>query len=268
MSDSHSGFAQRYGPWALVAGASEGLGEQFARQLAKRGLNVVLVARREGVLESVAGAIERDFGVETRSCGVDLAGVDAVGAIEAATSDLEIGLLVYNAALSIIGPFFGEPLERRLAELEVNCVKPLALLHLFGRSMQERGRGGVLLMSSLASLQGSPNISHYGATKAWSRILAEGIWGELRAAGIDVLACCAGATRTPKYLADRPEEMSGFVPEMEPAEVVAQALEQLGRGPSMIPGRVNRLAAFFMQRLLSRRAAVLMMKRASESVGV
>lgn len=79
-----------------------------------------------------------------------------------------------------MGPFFAEPVERHLVELEVNCVKPLVLLHRFGRPMQERGRGGVLLMSSLASLQGSPNIAHYGATKAWSRILAEGLWGELR----------------------------------------------------------------------------------------
>ena len=174
MSVSNSEFSRRYGPWALVAGASEGLGEQFARQLASRGLNVVLVARREEVLRDVASAIEKSFGVEVRQCAVDLADADALRVIEAATSDLEIGLLVYNAALSIVGPFFAEPLERRLAEMEVNCVKPLALLHLFGRKMVERGRGGLLLMSSLASLQGSPNISHYAATKAWSRILAEG----------------------------------------------------------------------------------------------
>jgi short-subunit dehydrogenase len=177
-------------------------------------------------------------------------------------------LLVYNAAASIVGPFFAEPVERHLVELEVNCVKPLVLLHRFGRPMQERGRGGVLRMSSLASLQGSPNIAHYGATKAWSRILAEGLWGELRASGIDVLACCAGATRTPGYLVGRPETGGGFVPEMEPADVAAQALARLGSAPSMIPGTINRLAAFFMQRLLSRRASVLMMKRASESVGV
>ncbi len=268
MSASTSEFSQRYGPWALVAGASEGLGEQFSRQLAARGLNVVLVARREEVLREVAGAIEKDFGVEARCCAVDLAGADAVPAIEAATSDLEIGLLVYNAAVSIVGPFFAEPLEGHLTELEVNCIKPLALLHLFGRPMRERGRGGVLLMSSFASLQGSPNIAHYSATKAWSRILAEGLWGELREAGIDVLACCAGATRTPGYLTHRPESTGGFVPEMEPADVAEQALTHLGSVPSMVPGAKNRLAAFFMQRLLSRRAAVLTIKRASQSVGV
>ena len=266
MSVPTSEFLRRYGPWALVAGASEGLGEQFARQLAERGLNLVLVARRAEVLRGVASAIEKDCGVEVRHCVADLAGADAVPAIESATSDLEIGLLVYNAALSILGPFFAAPLERHLSELEVNCVKPLALLHLFGRPMQERGRGGVLLMSSFASLQGTPNIAHYGATKAWSRILAEGLWGELREAGIDVLTCCAGATRTPGYIAYRPETTGGFVPEMEPAEVAAQALAKLGSVPSMIPGTMNRLAGFFMQRLLSRRAAVLAVKRASPSM--
>jgi short-subunit dehydrogenase len=262
-------FKERYGPWALIAGASEGLGEQFARQLASRGLNLVLIARRAEVLRRLAAEIAEAHGVEVRDLAVDLAGEGAVPAIEQATANLEVGLLVYNAAVSVIGAFLGKPIEQHRAELEVNCRKPLELTHLLGRPMQQRGRGGIVLMSSLAGSQGSPFIAHYGATKAWNRVFAEGLWGELREQGVDVLACCAGATRTPGYLADRPSDGgSGYVPEMEPGDVVAEALAELGRTPSMIPGRVNRLASFFMQRLLPRGTAVTAMGRASRRAGV
>jgi short-subunit dehydrogenase len=268
MSDSAAVFAGRYGPWALVAGASEGLGEQFARPLAARGLNVVLIARRAGVLRTLADDVTRAHAVEVRELVLDLARADAVAEIERATADLEIGLLVYNAAVSTVGAFLDHPIESYLAELEVNCRKPLELSHRFGCSMAERGRGGILLMSSLAGSQGSPYLSHYGATKAWNTVLAEGLWGELGGRGVDVLACRAGATRTPRYLADTGGGGSAFVPEMEAEEVVAEALASLGRTPSMIPGRANRLASFLMQRLLSRRAAVTLMGRASRSAGV
>jgi short-subunit dehydrogenase len=124
-------------------------------------------------------------------------------------------------------------------------------------------------MSSLAGSQGSPYIAHYGATKAWNTVLAEGLWGELRGRGIDVVACRAGATRTPRYLADTGgASRSAFVPEMEPTGVVREALASLGRTPSMVPGRANRLASWLMQRLLPRRSAVALMGRASRSAGV
>ena len=145
----------------------------------------------------------------------------------------------------------------------------LELAHYFARPMAQRGRGGILLMSSLAGTQGSPFIAHYGATKAWNTVMAEGLWGELGEHGIDVLACRAGATRTPKYLKDSGEESrSAYVPEMEPEDVAAEALAALGRTPSMVPGRANRLVAGLMQRLLPRRTAVSVMGRASRSVGV
>jgi short-subunit dehydrogenase len=266
---SNTEFQQRFGRWALVAGASEGLGAQFARQLATRGLNLILVARRGELLRDLAAEIAKTHGVEVRDAAVDLASEGAVAAIQRATEDLEVGLLVYNAAVSVTGRFFETPRERHLAELDVNCRRPLELTHLLGRPMQQRGHGGILLMSSFAGFQGSPNLSHYAATKAWSRIFAEGLWGELREHGIDVMACCAGATRTPGYLADRPQDTaSSFVPEMEPGDVAAEALAALGSKPSMIPGRMNRVLSFFMQRLLPRRTAIEAIARASRSVGV
>lgn len=267
MSDPS--FANRYGPWALVAGASEGIGEHFARQLAARGLGLVLVARRADVLATLADELADAHGIEVRTIELDLGSADATSRIQAVTADLEVGLLVYNAAVSIIGSFLDHTIEEYAAELEVNCRRPLELTHHFAGLMGARSRGGILLMSSLAGSQGSPFISHYGATKAWNLVLAEGLWGELADRGIDVLTCRAGATRTPKYLRSKGvEKGSGFVPEMEPAAVVDEALAALGKSPSIVPGRVNRLAAGLLQRLITRRAAVSVMGRASRSAGV
>ena len=262
-------FAQRYGPWALVAGASEGMGEQYARQLASRGLNLVLVARRGEVLEALAKDLAKPGEVEVRTLALDLGKPEALAEIQNATADIEVGLLVYNAGLSLIGSFLQRPVEEYREEQEVNCRRPLELVHHFAGPMAKRRRGGILLMSSLAGSQGSPFISHYGASKAWNTVFAEGLWGELGEHGIDVLACRAGATRTPKYLRDSGDESrSAFVPEMEPAEVVSEALAALGTTPSMVPGRANRLAASLMQRILPRRMAVTVMGRASRSAGV
>ena len=262
------GFRDRYGPWALVAGASEGLGAQFATQIAARGLNLVLLARRAHELAVLGDAVAAEHGVEVRALALDLADPEAVGAAKRETDDLEIGLLVYNAALSCIGPFLDAPLEKHLTELDVNCRGPLVFAHGFGRAMAARGRGGILLMSSLAGAQGAPGISHYAATKAYNTVLAEGLWGELRGRGVDVLACCAGATLTPRYLANQKAQGGGSLPapQMDPAAVAAEALAALGRKPSVIPGAANRVAAVFMQRLLPRRLAVSIMGKSTRGM--
>jgi len=269
MSDPD--FESRYGPFALVAGASEGMGEQFARQLAARGLNLILVARRGDVLAALAEDVAAQSGVEVRTLASDLARPESLEEIERAAAGCEVGLLVYNAAVSVIGSFLDHSIAEYRAEQEVNCRRPLELAHLFAGRMAARRRGGILLMSSLAGTQGSPFIAHYGATKAWNTVMAEGLWGELGEHGVDVLTCRAGATRTPKYLRGKRgngDDSSAFVPEMEPADVVAEALAALGRTPSMVPGRVNRIAATLMQRLLPRRMAVTVMGRASRGAGV
>ena len=258
-------FRDRYGEWALVAGASEGLGAQFAAQIASRGVNLVLIARRATPLREVCEAISAEHGVEARPVAVDLADPNALLEVAKATDGLEVGLLVYNAAHSRVGPFLDDPLEEHLRALAVNCRGPLMFAHHFGRPMAERRRGGILLMSSLAGAQGAPGIASYAATKAFDTVLAEGLWGELRHRGVDVLACCAGATRTPRYLASQRESGRGRIPapEMEPAKVAAEALAALGKKPSMVPGIANRGAAWLMQRLLPRRTAVSIMGRST-----
>jgi uncharacterized protein len=243
-----------------VAGASEGLGEAYARALAARGLHLVLVARRPDALAELALALRRAHGVEVRTAAFDLGAPGLEAAVRQATAGLEIGLLVHNAAASAIGPFLERPLEAQLAVLDVNCRAALILCHLLGQPMARRGRGGLLLMASLAGGQGNPWLASYAASKAFEIVLAEGLWDELRAQGVDVLACRAGATRTPGFLASRPR---AEVPLMTPEAVVEAALAALGRGPTVVTGPLNRLAAFLFTRLLPRRTAIGVMGRAT-----
>ncbi|MDH3211641.1 MAG: SDR family NAD(P)-dependent oxidoreductase [Myxococcales bacterium] len=265
---THEGFRARYGPWAFVAGGSEGLGAEFATQIAARGVNLVLLAPNAAELAALGDALVAEHGVEVKALALDLADPATLRTAKQETDDVEVGLLVYNAAHAWIGPFLDAPLEEHLAELDVNCRGPLLFAYAFGREMAARRRGGILLMSSLAGAQGAPGIANYAATKAYDTVLAEGLWGELRGRGVDVLACCAGATRTPGYLASRKARGGGVfsAPEMEPAAVVSKALAALGRKPSLIPGAANRVAAIFMQRLLPRRLAVRIMGRSTRGL--
>jgi len=250
-------FAKRYGPWALIAGASEGIGAAFARTLAERGLDLALVARRAGPLAQLEREIAARAPVRVRSIPLDLGGADAAARLEQELADLDVGLLVYNAALAPAGALLEIPLETQLAAIDVNARGPLALVHHFGRRMASRGAGGIVLLSSLTAFQGSPFVASYGATKAFLLALAEGLWYELAPRGVDVLAVCAGATRTPSYL--RRRAPGGAPGELEPDQVAREALARLGRGPTLIPGRFNRFASQLLRRALSRRAAIRLM---------
>lgn len=257
MARDTAAFRARYGPWAVVAGASEGLGAAYADQIAARGIHVALVARRADRLASLAADLERRHGVQTRTLALDLAQPDGAAQIAPATTDLDVGLVVYNAALSLIGPFLERPLVDHLAELTVNCQGPLTLADAFGRRLAARGRGGLILMSSLSASVGSALIANYAATKAYNQILAEGLWEEWRRTGVDVLACCASAVTTPNYAASGARSRQPGT--MAPEAVARAALAALGTAPSFIPGATNRLNAFFLRRLLPRRFAVGMM---------
>jgi short-subunit dehydrogenase len=257
-----SDFRTRYGPWALVAGASEGLGAEFATQLAANGLHLVLVARRKEPLEALATKLAQEYAIEVRPIELDLSRDDSVTLISEQVGDLDIGLLIYNAAASFIGPFLGLSLQDHLSELTVNCRAPLTLTYVFGQRMLKRRRGGIVLMSSLSSAQGSALVANYAATKAYNRILAEGLWEELRKQGVDVLACSAGPISTPGYLTTLPassKRSTGMV--LSTYTVVSETLAKLGRGPVAIPGRQYRLANFVLQRLLPTEFVIKLMGR-------
>jgi short-subunit dehydrogenase len=252
-------FREKYGPFALIAGASVGLGAEFAAQLAARGLNLLLLARRAEVLAPLAARLSASSGVEVRTAAIDLAAGDLLARVREAAGDLEIGLLVYNAAFSLIGPFLDQPLVDHLRILDVNCRGPLILAHELGRAMVARGRGGIVLMSSMAGAQGSPQLATYSASKAFDLVLAEALWGELEARGVDVIACRAGATRTPNFEQSMPQ---GGPRPMEPGPVVRATLDALGRGPSVVPGALNRAAALLFDRALPRALSIRVMHQA------
>jgi uncharacterized protein len=260
-------FHTRYGSWALLAGASAGLGAEFAAQLAAKGLNLVLIARRKETLDELATTLIHDYAIEVRTLQLDLGNDDIDTVITAATSDLEIGPLVYNAATVITGPYFEITLQDHLQEIAVNCRGPLTLAYILGQRMLERRRGGMVFMSSLSSFQGSALIANYAATKAYGRVLGEGLWEELRTQGIDVVTCSPSAISTPGYLAGA-SSRSGRVSSatMTPQEVAAETLAALGKGPVVIPGWGNRLANVLMQRLFPRKMAIGLMGRVMRSM--
>ena len=191
-------FAERYGPWALVAGGSEGVGAAFARRVAERGINVVLLARRQHVLDDVAASIAAATGVGVRPLAVDLATDDAMATIAAATRGLEVGLLMYCAGADpSYRHFLAEPVESALAMVARNCARPVELCHHFAGPMVARGAGGIVLVSSGGGLIGAPNMVAYGASKAFDLVMAEALWAELHDQGVDVLGLVLGLTDTP-----------------------------------------------------------------------
>ncbi|MAG34246.1 MAG: short-chain dehydrogenase [Deltaproteobacteria bacterium] len=227
----NSTIRQRYGRWALVAGASEGLGAAFARSAASRGLDVILVARRATTLAEVATQMRADYAVQTREIVADLGDPNATKRIADATSALEVGMLICNAASEPQGAFLDVPLAAHLEAIDVNCRATLALAHHFGGLMAQRQRGSLVVVTSLGGLCGLPVFASYGASKAFGWNLGEALWAELAERGVDALSYVVGSTRTPNL------ERSGAPEEHLAAAVspegVAEALfEGLGRGPT------------------------------------
>lgn len=220
-----------YGPWAVIAGGSEGTGAAFADQLAADGFHLVLIARKPGPLEETAEAARR-HGVEVRTLALDLTDAASIEAIAAATADIEVGLLVYNAGANTAGgPFLDNTLAGVHGVIDLNVTAMLSLVHHFAPAMKERRRGGILLVGSLAGYVGTSTESIYGGAKAFSRIFAEGLWSELREHDVHVLELVLGLTRTPAM------ERAGLnfdIPGLHvgvPAEVVREGLAHLADGP-------------------------------------
>jgi short-subunit dehydrogenase len=199
MAGGPTEFAERYGPWALVVGASAGIGAAVADEAARRGVNVLTVARRAPLLDERAAAMRAAHGVAVQTLAVDLTDPGAVDTIAAAAGALEIGTLVYNAAAEPRGYFLDVPVSAHLDNITVNCTLPTVLCHHFGGAMAARGRGAIALVSSMGALQGGKVFASYFAAKAYEWILAEGLWAELAEAGVDALAYVVGATRTENY---------------------------------------------------------------------
>jgi short-subunit dehydrogenase len=225
---------KRYGPWAVIAGGSEGVGANFAHRLAEAGLNVLLVARKEGPLEQTAEAV-RAHGAEVRTLTQDLLADNAVANIGAATADVEVGMLIFNAGANTYGhEFVAGDMAAFRDVMTLNVCRPLELVRLYGAPMAERGHGGIVLLGSITGFVGSGHMSVYSASKAFSRVFTEGLWLEMRERGVDVLALVAGVTRTPAMKrAGLNFDMPGLRVS-DPADVAREGLEHIADGPVWI----------------------------------
>jgi short-subunit dehydrogenase len=243
------GFDARYGPWAVVAGASEGVGAALAGAVAARGVHVVLIARRQAVLDDVAASIRAQSGVEARAVAIDLADDDAMARIVAATAGLEVGLVAYCAGADPnYEPFLANPVDTAVAMVQRNCAVPVQMCHHFAGPMAARGRGGIVLVGSGAGLVGAPNVAAYAATKAFDMVLGEALWAELHDQGIDVLSLVLGLTDTPalrRLLARRgvlagPDDDRPIPGAVSADDVARDALEHLADGPTWFVGDMVR----------------------------
>jgi short-subunit dehydrogenase len=244
-------FISKYGEWALITGASKGIGLEFARQVAANGLNVVLVARSDSSLKQLSRSIESDYPIKTRIIAADLTEADGIAQLLEATADLDVGLLVNNAGREDSGPFLQIPIDDAIKTIDLNIKVPLQLTQHFAAKMQARGKGGILIMSSIVAFQGVPNIANYAASKAYDLVFAEGIAAELKASNIDVLSVNPGFTQSELS----PDiNFDGLpVKPMTAGAVVKTALNDLGKSRVSVPGLVNKILYYSGKYLQSRR---------------
>lgn len=254
--------ADQFGPWAVVTGASSGIGREFAHQLAVCGINLVLVARRLATLQDLAGTLAGQHGVQTRVVAVDLSDPGSLTQIADACVDIDVGLLVSNAGAALAGPFLDSSLDAQRAILRLNTAAHLGLSHHFGERLARRGRGGILLVSALGSVHGVPYMANAAATKAYVASLGEGLHVELAKHGVHVTVLHPGPTRTPALgdLGLDPEKMP--ISPMAPDVCAREALRALARNRARcIPGRINRMTAALAPPALTRSMMARMLSR-------
>ena len=237
MSHPPEAFLRRYGPAALVTGASNGIGRAIAARLASYGLDLVLVARNETALGEIAADLAARHGIGVTVIAADLAEPGAVDAVLGHPATKRVGLLVAAAGFGSAGRFDELPLADELAMVDVNCRAVVALAHGIAPRLVARGQGGMILFASLVGWQGTPFAATYAATKAFVQSFGEALHRELRPAGVDVLVAAPGPVAT--GFGDR----AGMALTMtDTADIVAaDILRALGKRGQIAPGRVGRL---------------------------
>jgi len=239
MGATTTEFAQRYGRWAIVAGASEGVGACAAEELAARGLDLLLTARNASALDEVAAGLRQRHDVEVRTLPLDLTVPDAVDQILGAVDGLEVGLLLYvPGAVHNSQLFLERNLELPMRMVTLNCTVPMALVHALAPAMRERGRGGLVLVGSLGCFIGSPRTVAYNAAKAFQVTLTEGLWAELHEDGVDVLSAVIGSTTTPGRARTLGVKIDESL-DMSSEDVALGIIENIANGPSQIVAKLT-----------------------------
>lgn len=258
--------ADRYGPWAVVAGASEGVGRAFARQLAQLGIPSVLLARRTAPLDALVREIRDETGVDGVPAAVDLAMPDALARIVEAVGDREVGLFVANAGADPYGSHF---LDREATDWQAlvqrNVMTTLTACHHFGATMRARRKGGLLLVNSGACYGGASFMAAYAASKAFMLNFGEALWAELQPFGVDVLTLVLGQTDTPAFrqlLADKGLPLPSNLASAD--DVARRGLERLPHGPIHNWGFADDAAGYAPQSAQARRERVLLIDRMTQ----
>jgi short-subunit dehydrogenase len=257
-------FQARYGPWAVIVGGSEGVGASFARKLAGRGLNLVLLARKPGPLAEIAAEIREESEVDVRTASLDVTEPDLLPRIQMLTDDLDVGLLIYNAGSVAPQSFFDSPLDDALHTLRLNSIGQVTLSHHFGRRLRARGRGGIILVGSLSGCAGGAVTAVYCGVKAFTQRFAEALWAALKPHGVDVLALVIGTTRTPfmeraGLALDHPD-----MPATDPDDIAQLGLDELANGPVRVPAHLEE--TFQALNSMPRAAAAEFMTRGAEAL--
>ncbi|MDW3193729.1 MAG: SDR family oxidoreductase [Cytophagales bacterium] len=249
-----SKFHKKYGEWAVITGASSGIGKWLAIEVAKCGINVLLVARNTTALERLKEEIQKKYQVKAAVLGMDL-GADPIEAIINATQNKNVGLLIANAGFGTSGYFINSSIHEELNMLEVNCRALLEMTHYFSQYFAEKQQGGIILMSSMVGFQGTPYTAHYAATKAYVQSLAEGLYHELKEKNVDVLAAAPGPVAT--SFAKRANMVMDGV--MKPEDLSSEILKALGSKMTVLPGGLTKLLVYSL-RTVQRWAKIRIMK--------
>jgi short-subunit dehydrogenase len=250
----NKGNLDRYGEWALVAGAAEGIGEAFTMALAKKGMNLVMVDFNAEAMHILAARMKKSYPVKIIEIEQDLSEKEAWLNCMNAIRDMDCRLMIYTPAYSKIKGFLSNSPDELDKYIDLNARTPIHLVHAFISSVNDKKPAGIILMSSLAGLIGPPYSAPYAATKAFNIILGESLYSEFRQIGIDITVCCAGQTSTPTYLSSNPSA-GNWPGVMNPADVAEYALKNLGNKAICIPGWKNRVSYFLLTHLFSRKTA-------------
>ncbi len=245
---------EKYGPWAVVTGASDGIGREFARVIAEQGINLILVARREAALRDLAADLSTRSGVDTIILPCDLCDSDAVRNLLDRIGSRDVGLLVAAAGFGTSGPFIDSDPQSELAMVDLNCRSVVEVVRSVSPLLVKRGRGGIVLMSSLLAFQGVPRSASYAATKAFIQTFAEGLAVELRPLGIHLASCAPGPIAS-GFAARANMRMSMY---QGPEVVARETLKALGRSVTVRPGWLSKLLELSLA-ALPRRARVRIM---------
>jgi uncharacterized protein len=248
-------IAKKYGPWAVITGASAGIGAEFARSLASKGVNVVLVARGQERLQTIESELTSKYGIDTRVVPLDLTRTDAAEALTQVTADLDVGLVINNAGVATPAKFAESSLLDVMQEVDTNYRAPIAITHAFLPRLKERKRAGIIVVSSTIGYGPAPYLSVYGSLKAALRQFGRTLRHELSSTGVDVLVVSPGATKTDMAAAMMGDKlwMAG-----SPTKVVTAGLRALGRKGEIVPGVMNKIMTFMTGRLITQTFAARM----------